>query len=165
MDEAEDTKDSLEEAETPASNDLLYNFHIKSISNCDAEKTDEKDDAEKLPVEDKQTEAPSQQEEIPTKETSDITSSAAEHSSAVTDTDNSAEEPKKPRKKFRSDDPIYWYGILVPPSLRNAQKSFTEGIRTQVPELAGTIVEMRTVEQKITQLRAKLGSSTESDLQ
>lgn len=165
MDEAEDTKNSLEEAETPASNDLLYNFHIKSISNRDAEKTDEKDDAEKLPVEDKQTEAPSQQEEIPTKETSDTTSSAAEHSSAVADTDNSAEEPKQPRKKFRSDDPIYWYGILVPASLRNAQKSFTGGIRNQVPELAGTIVEMRALEQKITQLRAKLGSSTESDLQ
>lgn len=165
MDEAEVTPDSLEEAETPASNDLLYNFHIESISNREAEKTDEKDDAEKLPVEDKQTDAPSQQEEVPTKQTSDTTSSAAEHFSAVADTDNSAEEPKEPRKKFRSDDPIYWYGILVPPSLRNAQKSFTESVRTQVPALAGTIVEMRALEQKITQLRAKLGSSTESDPQ
>ncbi|KAJ5198286.1 uncharacterized protein N7498_007403 [Penicillium cinerascens] len=160
VDEAEDTPDSLEEAETPASNDLLYNFHIQSISNREAEKTDEKEDAEKLPVEDKQTEAPSQQEEIPTKQTSDTTSSAAENSSAVVDTDNAVEEPKKPHKKFRSDDPIYWYGILVPPSLRSAQKSFTEGVRTQVPALAGTIVEMRALEHKITQLRAKLESST-----
>lgn len=64
------------------------------------------------------------------------------------------------RKKFRSDNPIHWYGILVPPSLRNAQKSFTEGIEGQVPELAGTIVEMRALEQQITELRAKLGSSS-----
>lgn len=162
MDEDEQTKDSQDEAETPGSSDLEYKFHVESISNRE-EKTDEKDDTEKSSVEDKQTETPSQ-EDTPTKG-SDTTSSAAEDSDTATDTDKSTEEPQKPRKKFRSDDPIYWYGILVPPSLRNAQKSFTESVRTQVPALAGTIVEMRALEQKITQLRAKLGSSTESDPQ
>jgi hypothetical protein len=158
VDEDEQIKDSQDEAGTPGSSDLEYKFHVESISNRE-EKTDEKDDTEKSSVEDKQTEAPSQ-EDTSTKG-NDTTSSATEDSDATTDTDRSIEEPQKPRKKFRSDDPIYWYGILVPPSLRNAQKSFTEGVQTQVPELAGTIVEMRALEQRITQLRAKLGISTE----
>jgi hypothetical protein len=67
------------------------------------------------------------------------------------------QETKKVRKKFRFDDPIYWYGILVPPSLRTAQKSFTDAIQTQVPDLAGTIVEMRALEERITQVRINLG--------
>jgi hypothetical protein len=158
VDEDEQINDSQDEAGTPGSSELEYKFHVESICNRE-EKTDEKDDTEKSSVEDKQTEAPSQ-EDTSTKG-SDTTSSAAEDSDAATDTDRSIEESQKPRKKFRSDDPIYWYGILVPPSLRNAQKSFTEGVQTQVPELAGTIVEMRALEQRITQLRAKLGISTE----
>lgn len=59
-------------------------------------------------------------------------------------------------KKFRSNDPIHWYGILVPPSLRIAQESFRGAIMTEVPELAETIVEMRVLEQQITQLRSEL---------
>jgi 2-oxo-4-hydroxy-4-carboxy--5-ureidoimidazoline (OHCU) decarboxylase len=45
----------------------------------------------------------------------------------------------------------------VPPSLRTAQKSFTDAIQTQVPDLAGTIVEMRALEERITQVRTNLG--------
>ncbi|KAJ5738377.1 hypothetical protein N7493_001532 [Penicillium malachiteum] len=67
------------------------------------------------------------------------------------------EEKKKERpKKFQSDDPIYWYGVLVPSSLRTAQKAFAGGIRRQVPELAAVTVEMRGLEQKIRHLRTKL---------
>jgi len=156
VDEAEHTNVSQDEAETPGSSDFEYTFHLGSASNLDAQKTDEKDDAKKPPVKDTQTKAPSQQEETPTKGTSDTTLSAAEDSSATVGTDESTEELKKPRKKFRSDDPIHWYGILVPPSLRNAQKCFTAGIQNEVPKLAETIVEMRALEQKITHLRAKL---------
>ncbi|KAJ5219897.1 hypothetical protein N7468_009101 [Penicillium chermesinum] len=67
--------------------------------------------------------------------------------------DDSGAKPKK----FRSNDPIHWYGILVPQSLRNAQKSFRDAVQTDVPELAGTIVEMRALEEKIAELRNKLG--------
>lgn len=62
--------------------------------------------------------------------------------------------PKK--KKFRSLDPITWYGILVPPSLRRAQKSFTEGIEGPVPELASVVVEMRAVEREVERVRRTL---------
>ncbi|KAF4769001.1 hypothetical protein N7455_008446 [Penicillium solitum] len=59
-------------------------------------------------------------------------------------------------KKFRSADPIHWYGILVPQSLRRAQDSFANAIENQVPDLASTTVEMRALEQQISQLRARL---------
>lgn len=65
-------------------------------------------------------------------------------------------EVKSTSKKFRSNDPIHWYGILVPPSLRTAQESFRGAVMTEVPELAETIVEMRVLEQQITQLRTEL---------
>ncbi|KAJ5463509.1 hypothetical protein N7475_008453 [Penicillium sp. IBT 31633x] len=58
--------------------------------------------------------------------------------------------------KFRSADPIHWYGILVPQSLRRAQTSFVNAIDNQVPELASTTVKMRVLEQQIGQLRAQL---------
>ncbi|KAJ5613534.1 hypothetical protein N7528_007188 [Penicillium herquei] len=63
---------------------------------------------------------------------------------------------KEQPKKFQSDDPIYWFGVLVPSSLRTAQKAFTEGIQRQVPELAAVTVEMRGLEQQILHLRTKL---------
>ncbi|OJJ43439.1 hypothetical protein ASPZODRAFT_136301 [Penicilliopsis zonata CBS 506.65] len=62
-------------------------------------------------------------------------------------------KPKPARKVFRSWDPITWYGILVPPSLRHAQKSFTEAVEGPVSGLAGTVVEMKEAEEKILELR------------
>lgn len=148
------TKDSQHEAETSGTSDLEYNFQIEPIPTREKEeKLDDNDDADKSPVGDKHTEA------LPEKDIAkngNDAASAIEVSDGVTDTNKPAEEPTKTRKKFRSDDPIYWYGILVPSSLRNAQKSFTEGIQSQVPDLAGTIVEMRALEQRITQLRTNL---------
>ncbi|KAJ5668052.1 uncharacterized protein N7477_006622 [Penicillium maclennaniae] len=153
--ESEAIADSQHEAEKSGISDLQYKFRIETITNCDNEaKTDEKDEKDESSVESKCTAA------LPQEDTAKNRSNAAsanKDSDVVTDTDKPAEEAKKPRKKFRSDDPIYWYGILVPPSLRNTQKSFTEGIQSQVAELAGTIVEMRALEQRITQLRANLG--------
>lgn len=38
-------------------------------------------------------------------------------------------DDKEPTKKRRSksNNPLHWYGLLVPPSLRQAQKNFTQG--------------------------------------
>lgn len=64
---------------------------------------------------------------------------------------------KKAKRRFRSSDPIYWYGILLPLSLRSAQKSFTEAVEGRVSELANVVVEMRTVEQQIEKVRSAIG--------
>lgn len=62
----------------------------------------------------------------------------------------------KEKKKFRSLDPITWYGILVPPALRSAQKSFMGGVEGQVPALASVVVEMRAVEREVERVRQAL---------
>lgn len=72
------------------------------------------------------------------------------------DSTESSKQSTPPKKRFHSNDPIHWYGILVPSSLRNAQRSFTEAAQSQVPELAGVTVEMRALEQQITKLRTEL---------
>lgn len=68
-----------------------------------------------------------------------------------------SKERKASRKKFRSLDPITWYGILVPPALRSAQKSFTDAVEGQVPELASVVDEMQAVEREVHRLRQQLG--------
>lgn len=66
--------------------------------------------------------------------------------------------PRELRSKGQSRllDPITWYGILVPPSLRSAQKFFTDAVESQVPELASVVVEMQVVEQEVYRVRQEL---------
>lgn len=78
-------------------------------------------------------------------------SGSSEHGESSTQ----AEKPEA-RKKFHSTDPIHWYGILVPQSLRKAQASFTAVIDDQVPDLASTTIEMRALEQQIRKLQVQL---------
>jgi hypothetical protein len=139
-------------------NEFEYNFNLEKVDNRPAEvNTDEKDATDKT-----STEGTEAEESI-----NDTVASTSEPDTPASEDSNTEppapEKTKTIRKKFRSDDPIYWYGILVPPSLRTAQKSFTEAIQTEVPDLAGTIVEMRALEQKITQVRAKLGIDTSKE--
>ena len=63
-------------------------------------------------------------------------------------------------KGSQFNDPIHWYGILVPPSLREAQASFKGAIEHDVLELAETTVEMRALEEKITRLRTELAEAS-----
>jgi len=70
--------------------------------------------------------------------------------------------PEKPKgtvsmKSKRQDDPLSWYGILVPPSLRKAQKDFTAAIEGNVPELMDVMIDMRDVESQIYKLRKEVG--------
>ena len=64
-------------------------------------------------------------------------------------------KPSQPRKRFRSSDPLTWYGILVPPSLRSAQKSFTEAVEKQIPALASVVAEMQAVEKEVDRARGR----------
>ncbi|KAL3436771.1 hypothetical protein BDV09DRAFT_164393 [Aspergillus tetrazonus] len=77
---------------------------------------------------------------------------------AEADADAEADAKSGPvRRRPRTLDPIKWFGILVPPSLRNAQKSFTEAVEGSLPELAGIVVEMQAAEKEITELRRRMG--------
>lgn len=152
-------KDHQVEAEKPSAPGFEYNFCLTAAPRHQPdEKTDAKEETEESLSDSSQSPESSQRE--------DATSATDEKESpASTDADDGGSVPKASKsapKKFRSDDPIHWYGILVPPSLRTAQKSFTDAIQGQAPELAGAIVEMRALEERITQLRKEIGKpSTE----
>jgi hypothetical protein len=70
-------------------------------------------------------------------------------------TDDETTEPLS-RKPFRSDNPLSWYGILVPPSLKTAQQSFTQVIAGTVPKLASVGYEMRDLESRVRDLRTEM---------
>ncbi|KAE8416294.1 hypothetical protein BDV36DRAFT_310227 [Aspergillus pseudocaelatus] len=70
-------------------------------------------------------------------------------------------KPRSSEKKPRSSDPIRWYGILVPPFLRSAQKSFTEAVGGPLPELASVVVEMQAVEKEV---KLKLHEANEEEV-
>lgn len=151
-DEPEHTSEEQDETDSCRVDDFEYKFNLETVDNrpteANTDDTEEKDQ--------------SSTEATDTKPSANDTAGPASEADtpASQDSDAGPLAPTETRtipRKFRSDDAIYWYGILVPPSLRAAQKSFTEGIQTQVPDLAGTIVEMRAFEQKITLVRRKLG--------
>ncbi|KAL2000659.1 hypothetical protein VTN02DRAFT_2786 [Thermoascus thermophilus] len=75
----------------------------------------------------------------------------------------SSSGPASLKKTLRPSDPISWYGVLVPPSLRSAQNSFTVAVEVCVPELASIVTEMREVEGKVNELRSK-NRLTQSEL-
>lgn len=57
---------------------------------------------------------------------------------------------------FEARDPLYWFGILVPQTLRNAQGSFQLAVIRSIPELASTAKEMKETEIEIRRTRKKL---------
>ncbi|KAJ5372208.1 hypothetical protein N7517_004214 [Penicillium concentricum] len=126
-----------------------YTFSVKTMSNHSPEEGDGNNETKaSSPVLDGHIEA--------SEETSPAEAASSELSDTAGIETTPVEKPKPVSKKFRSTDPIHWYGILVPQSLRRAQDSFANAIDNQVPDLASTTVEMRALEQQISQLRARL---------
>jgi coiled-coil domain-containing protein 115 len=74
--------------------------------------------------------------------------------------DKAAKESRSARKQFLFEDPLSWYGILVPQSLRSAQRSFTAASDEFIPELVSVITEMRLVEERVNTVRKQLCSSS-----
>ncbi|KAM5431605.1 hypothetical protein McanMca71_004840 [Microsporum canis] len=75
-------------------------------------------------------------------------------------------EEVEPRTKTvaetKTSNPLHWFGILVPPPLRNAQEAFCGAVAGPIPALAGVVSEMREVERKVEGLRQLLGVSDTS---
>ncbi|KAF4310405.1 hypothetical protein GTA08_BOTSDO02220 [Botryosphaeria dothidea] len=62
-------------------------------------------------------------------------------------------ESKEGSQKARPDDPIRWFGILVPPALRSAQSTFVKTVEGPVPKLVNLAAEMRELEIEIGRAR------------
>jgi hypothetical protein len=68
-------------------------------------------------------------------------------------TEKSRARPKEP------PDPLNWYGLLVPPSLRAAQTSFTTAVQGAIPQLLNVQAKMAELEVQIRQARREAGLS------
>ncbi|KAF2090340.1 hypothetical protein K490DRAFT_63219 [Saccharata proteae CBS 121410] len=71
-----------------------------------------------------------------------------------------SEESKKSEKSTESAekhvDPIKWFGILVPPALRTAQKHFVGVVEESVPDVTNLSDELRSIEIEIGRTRKKI---------
>ncbi|KAL4759827.1 uncharacterized protein BDW70DRAFT_139215 [Aspergillus foveolatus] len=157
-----DREDSTAEIESPPPNGVSSKgiFSIEFASSNDEEEQPDTD--ESSGTGEKALEKALEQE--PLKNGGDNNAAeptaASQDSSEASETKTEAEAGAKSgpiRRRPRTLDPIKWFGILVPPSLRSAQKSFTEAVEGSLPELAGIVVEMQAAEKEITELRRRMG--------
>jgi coiled-coil domain-containing protein 115 len=65
--------------------------------------------------------------------------------------------PPRPKPQKTSLNPLNWYGLLVPPSLRAAQTSFTTALEDQIVPLLNTTAELAKLEDQIRNLRRQAG--------
>ncbi|RAH75539.1 uncharacterized protein BO66DRAFT_363465 [Aspergillus aculeatinus CBS 121060] len=141
---------------TSSTGRFQHSFAIESVTVEQPEERSETDDEN----ESSSMEDTANAEDDGTQDAEESTSQAAASGMAADTPPAEAEtdtKSKKAKRRFRSSDPIYWYGILLPLSLRSAQKSFTEAVEGRVSELANVVVEMRTVEQQIKKVRSAIG--------
>uniref|UniRef100_A0A146M9T4 Vacuolar ATPase assembly protein VMA22 n=2 Tax=Lygus hesperus TaxID=30085 RepID=A0A146M9T4_LYGHE len=68
--------------------------------------------------------------------------------------DMNDEQNKSPKKKDVMQDPLKWFGVLVPQNMRLAQTSFNKAIETSI-DLANVQLEMNSIRQKFTSLLVK----------
>lgn len=64
------------------------------------------------------------------------------------DTENEMEAP--------ATDPLRWFGILVPSTLRASQSSFKKAVAEKVPSLVNISSEMKELEVEIRRTRKKI---------
>jgi hypothetical protein len=68
--------------------------------------------------------------------------------------ENKSEDKEKAHNKVR--DPLHWYGILVPPSLRSSQKSFISAIHNPVIDAANSAQALHRIDMDIRKLRKEI---------
>lgn len=132
----------------------------KQIFNIAQVTLDGEDEPEKGTDKDTTTEtedAPTPEDQANTESKTEATTPPTSDSETDAASSEKAQSKSKPKAKSRSSDPLRWYGILVPPSLRNAQKSFTEAVEDDLPGLASVVLDMQTVEKEIGRVRRELG--------
>ena len=129
-------------------------FAIDPVTNESPEAPSETKESESSKSDDSSKEGPDSNTED-----AESTEPNPKPSESPEDSDADAKGVSKPapvKKKPCSSDPIRWFGVLVSPHLRNAQKSFTEVIDGPVPELASAAFEMRALENEIHRVRSQL---------
>ncbi len=94
-------------------------------------------------------------QEVGTKSSPSSTSESSSVKAGRIDHADEAKPASTTKKAPR--DPLNWFGILVPPALRDTQRDFTRAVTDSIPALAGVDQEMRCVEEDIVRVRRKRG--------
>ncbi|KAJ0422134.1 hypothetical protein BJY00DRAFT_97448 [Aspergillus carlsbadensis] len=132
-------------------------FSIIPASNSDADEQSSFGDQNELSGATDEREAESKLPGVDSDPGWNTAEDAQDPSSALKPVAKTDSQPNSKRKSSHASNPIRWFGILVPPSLRNAQKSFIKAIDCTMPELASIVVEMQVAEREIVRLRKELG--------
>ncbi|EUC41274.1 hypothetical protein COCMIDRAFT_40530 [Bipolaris oryzae ATCC 44560] len=124
-------------------------------SDCSDESVDASDDVSKKEdvqksKNDSEHVTPTAPESKQEEEEPKMTSNAEESSSA------SEEGKEKTKTTKKSNDPLKWFGILVPPALRTAQSAFVNAVETPIPQLATLARDMRMQEIDIGRVRKQI---------
>lgn len=72
------------------------------------------------------------------------------------DEETESADPETKTKKKRSNDPIRWFGVLVPPALRFAQSSFVSAVSGPVSEIVAIQKELKQQEIEIGRVRKQI---------
>ncbi|KAK1640495.1 hypothetical protein BDP81DRAFT_420176 [Colletotrichum phormii] len=91
-------------------------------------------------------------DEAPGMESEGVTSSVGE------ETEKEAEKEKektKQNKKKKSNDPLRWFGILAPMSLRQAQTLSVQAVQDVIPRLVSVDAEMKDIEIEVRRARKR----------
>ncbi|KAI9927968.1 hypothetical protein ASPWEDRAFT_29358 [Aspergillus wentii DTO 134E9] len=152
-------KKNDDSAEQDQSDNYKHTFAIQAVPDS---RPSEQTEPDKEAEQDQSNTDPQEGEKHSSKENSSTENQKTDSLNSPEPSKADSTEPAKPKaskKKFQSSNPITWYGILVPPSLRSAQMSFTEAVEGQLPELASVVVEMQAVEKEVERVRSELGQA------
>ncbi|CRG82941.1 hypothetical protein PISL3812_00288 [Talaromyces islandicus] len=149
-----ESQDLQAEAKQPLGRKIEVNVEYRSVLAKDGD-TNSVQESDKTTLESEKANREHEPPESVNESQDPGTTTPPPTSSENEETHKSLVEETKPSKtkRFRSDDPISWYGILVPPSLRSAQTSFTESVNSDIPQLVSTINEIKQIESLIYRLR------------
>ncbi|KAI4717899.1 hypothetical protein E4T48_05916 [Aureobasidium sp. EXF-10727] len=127
---------------------LALKINDTSFSTKDSHK--QKTDGSDEKAEKEQEDTPSQQPTpppTPLRESEERTTEEERQQNKSDTAEGDEAKPKNPR------DPLHWYGILVPPSLRSSQKSFQSAINESVIDAANSAQALRRIDMEIRKLR------------
>jgi coiled-coil domain-containing protein 115 len=73
--------------------------------------------------------------------------------------ESSKENSESAPEKQPPNDPIKWFGVLVPPSLKQAQKNFSSVVESSVPRVLNATGQLRQLEVEISRTRKAIKKS------
>ncbi|KYQ90499.1 hypothetical protein DLAC_09126 [Tieghemostelium lacteum] len=75
------------------------------------------------------------------------------------DSDEEDEEKKKRKLKYKSD-PIYWFGVMTPPTLKQSQSHFKQAVNLSI-EISNKLIKLELLHQKYLQISNDVDKNNE----